>query len=46
MEKYLGELATITNVTRGDWTSIDLDSGQWVWLMDWLEPAPEQPSTA
>lgn len=39
MENFLGMSAEIEQVMDDGWTRIDLDNGDWVWLMDWLEPA-------
>jgi hypothetical protein len=38
MESFLGMPAEIVEARPNGWTRIDLDNGDWVWLMDWLEP--------
>jgi hypothetical protein len=43
MENFLGMSAEVVEVMSHGWTRIDLDNGDWVWLMDWLEPLDPVP---
>lgn len=46
MDQYLDRVSTIDLVTETGRILLDIDDGEWVWLMDWLEPEPDSGTAA